>query len=186
MGIRPRSSSRRNVETLRLTIDCLPLATRAAMLEGVRDCERIIVGAYTDEHGGVCPMLAAHRRGGRTNFLSFAHAWDRFTRAGRHARSATGRERAILIGQLEASLLSAGDVDLDQAIHEHRGVVRRREREQRDPRGEILVKRRRPRPRRPGRESPAPSPESPTPYSESPGRMNMISGTTQAGEVLSR
>jgi hypothetical protein len=179
MGIRPKSSSRRNVETLRLTIDCLPLATRAAMLEGVRDCERIIVGAYADEHGGVCPMLAAHRRGGRTNFLSFANAWDRFTRAGRHARAATRRERSILIGQLEASLLSAGDVDLDQAIHEHRGAVRRREREQRDPRGEILVERRRPRLRRA-------SPESPSPYSESPGRMNMISGTTQAGEVLSR
>jgi hypothetical protein len=177
MGIRPKSSSRRNVETLRLTIDCLPLATRTAMLEGVRNSERIIVGAYTDGHGGVCPMLAAHRRGGRTNFLSFAHAWDRFTRAGRHARAATRRERSILIGQLEASLLSAGDVDLQRAIGEHRGAVRRREREQRDPSGEILVKRRRLR---------RASGESPSPYSESPGRMNMISGTTQAGEVFSR
>jgi hypothetical protein len=179
MGIRPKSSSRRNVETLRLTIDCLPIATRTAMLEGVRNSERIIVGAYTDGHGGVCPMLAAHRRGGRTNFLSFAHAWDRFTRAGRHARAATGRERSILIGQLEASLLSAGDVDLRRAIGEHRGAVRRREREQRDPRGEIVVKRRRRRLRRA-------NPESPSLYSESPGRMNMISGTTHAGEVLSR
>jgi hypothetical protein len=179
MGIRPKSSSRRNVETLRLTIDCLPLATRAAMLEGVRDSERIIVGAYTDQHGGVCPMLAAHRRGGRTNFLSFAHAWDRFTRAGRHARAATRRERSILIGQLEASLSSSGDVDLDQAIHEHRGAVCRREREQRDPHGEIVVKRRGRRLRRAGEQSPGS-------YSESPGRMNMISGTTQAGEVLSR
>jgi hypothetical protein len=179
MGIRSKSSSRRNVETLRLTIDCLPLATRTAMLEGVRNSERIIVGAYTDGHGGVCPMLAAHRRGGRTNFLSFAHAWDRFTHAGRHARAATRRERSILIGQLEASLLSAGDVDLHRAIGEHRGAVRRREREQRDPRGEIVVKRRRRRLRRARGESPSD-------YSESPGRMNMISGTTQAGEVLSR
>jgi len=186
MGIRPKSSSRRNVETLRLTIDCLPVATRTAMLDGVRNSERIIVGAYTDGHGGVCPMLAAHRRGGRTNFLSFAHAWDRFTRAGRHARAATRRERSILIGQLEASLLSAGDVDLQRAIGEHRGAVRRREREQRDPSGEIVVKRRRRRLRRASGEPPIPSAESPSPYSESPGRMNMISGTTQAGEVLSR
>jgi hypothetical protein len=169
MGIRPRSSSRRNVETLRLTIDCLPLATRVAMLEGVRDSERIIVGAYTDGHGGVCPMLAAHRRGGRTNFLSFAHAWDRFTRAGRNARAATHRERGILIGQLEASLLCADDVDFDQAIHEHTGAVRRREREQRDPRGEIVVKRRRPRLRRSGRESPAPDPELPALTASRPG-----------------
>jgi hypothetical protein len=183
MGIRPKSSSQ-HVETLRLTIDCLPVATRAAMLDGVRSTERIIVGAYTDGDGGVCPMLAAHRRGGRTNFLAFARAWDRFARAGRHARAATRRERSILIGQLEASLLSGGDVDLDRAIHEHRGAVRGREREQGDPSGEIVVKRRGRRLRRAVPESP--SLESPSPYSESPGRMNMISGTTQAGEVFSR
>ena len=39
----------------------------------------IIVGAYTDGRGGVCPMLAAHRNGGRTSFASFARAWDRYT-----------------------------------------------------------------------------------------------------------
>ncbi|HWG07631.1 MAG TPA: hypothetical protein VN672_01350 [Solirubrobacteraceae bacterium] len=172
MGIRPKSSSRRNVEDLRLTIDCLPIATREAMLDGVRASQRIIVGAYTDRHGGVCPMLAAHRRGGRTNFLSFARAWDRFTHAGRHARAATRRERRILIGQLEASLMRSAGVDLEQAIGEHRGAVRRRQRDQRDPGGEIVAKRARRRSRRP--------------YSESPGRMNMISGTTHAGEVLSR
>ncbi|HUA74885.1 MAG TPA: hypothetical protein VL988_09020 [Solirubrobacteraceae bacterium] len=171
MGIRRRSSSR-HVEDLRLTIDCLPVATREAMLAGVREAERVIVGAYTDGEGGVCPMLAAHRRGGRTNFLSFARAWDRFTRAGRTARAATRRERSILIGQLEASLTSAERLGLDQAIAEHRGAVLRREREERDPRGEIVVSRRRSRRR--------------ASYSESPGRMNMISGTTQAGEVLSR
>jgi hypothetical protein len=154
MGIRLKSSSRPSVEDLRLTIDCLPLATRQAMLEGVRACERIIAGAYTDAQGGVCPMLAAHRRGGRTNFLSFARAWDRFTRAGRHARAATRRERRILIGQLEASLLSAGNVDLDRAIHEHRGAVRRREREQRDPSSEIVVRRRPARRRRAAERSP--------------------------------
>src|SRR5438552_11358179 len=103
MRNRPRRRST-TIERLRLAIDCLPVATREAMLDGVRASERIIAGAYTDRYGGVCPMLAAHRRGGRTNFLSFARAWDRFTRAGRHARAATRRERGILIGQLEASL----------------------------------------------------------------------------------
>src|SRR5438270_9737963 len=69
------------IERLRLAIDCLPERTREAMLEGVLSNERIIAGAYVDELGGVCPMLAAHRRGGRTDFLSFAKSWDRFTRA---------------------------------------------------------------------------------------------------------
>lgn len=142
MGIRRHSSSR-HIDDLRLTIDCLPIATREAMLDGVRDAERIIVGAYTDSHGGVCPMLAAHRRGGRTNFLSFARAWDRFTRAGRQARAATRRERSILIRQLEASLMDAADIDLHRAIDEHRHVVARRERDARDPSGEIVVVRRR-------------------------------------------
>lgn len=171
MGSRRHSSSRQ-IDDLRLTIDCLPTATREAMLDGVRDAERIIVGAYTDAHGGVCPMLAAHRRGGRTNFLSFARAWDRFTHAGRQARAATRRERSILIRQLEASLMEAAGVDLHRAIDEHRHVVARREREQPDPSGEIVVVRRGRRLRRI--------------QSASPGRMNMISGTTHAGEVFSR
>jgi hypothetical protein len=168
-----RQSSSRRVEDLRLTIDCLPVATRMAMLDGVSGGERIIVGAYADRDGGVCPMLAAHRRGGRTNFLSFATAWDRFTRAGRRARQATRRELEMLVGQLESSLMSDAHVDLDRAIDEHREIVGRREREARDPSGEILVRRR-------GR------PLGATFYSESPGRMNMISGTTHAGEVFSR
>ncbi len=170
MPIRDRSRSRR-VEDLRLTIDCLPVATRVAMLEGVREAECVIVGAYTDGEGGVCPMLAAHRRGGRTSFVSFAHAWDRFTRAGRRARQATRRELSILIGQLEGSLLSVETDELREAIVSHRASVRRRERAEHDPTGEIVVMRRRAPQRR---------------YSVSPGRMNMISGTTQAGEVFSR
>src|SRR6185437_16901058 len=125
MAIRRRSSTR-HVEDLRLTIDCLPVATRVAMLEGVRDAERVIVGAYTDRDGGVCPMLAAHRRGGRTSLLSFARAWDRFTHAGNRARRATRRELSILIGQLEASLLNADHGDLAGAIDEHRQLRRRR------------------------------------------------------------
>jgi hypothetical protein len=143
MAIRRHQSSKHHVEDLRLTIDCLPVATREAMLDGVRTSERIIVGAYTDGQGGVCPMLAAHRRGGRTNFLSFARAWDRFTHAGRRARAATRRERAILIGQLESSLMSAADVDLARAIADHRGAKSRHERDAADPSGEIVVTRNR-------------------------------------------
>ena len=66
--------------------------------------DRIIVGAYTDRTGGVCPMLAAHRCGGRTDFRSFARAWDRFTGAGKRARRATEREVRTLTAQLEASI----------------------------------------------------------------------------------
>jgi len=137
-----RSSHRsRPVVQLRRTIDCLPPATREAMLAGVQAGERIIVGAYVDGRGGVCPMLAAHRRGGRTNFLSFARAWDRFTGAGRKARRATARELAILIGQLESSLAGEDPVDLQDAIRDHRTLARRRLGAQAEPDGEIVVTR---------------------------------------------
>jgi hypothetical protein len=128
------------VEDLRRAIDCLPVSTRRAMLEGVRS-ERIIAGAYVDGRGGVCPMLAAHRRGARTNFLSFARAWDRFARAGRQARSATTRELKILAGQLQSSLLNESQLDLDRAIAEHRELVRRRALAQADPTGPIRARR---------------------------------------------
>ena len=91
------------IDDLRLAIDCLPVRTREAMLEGIRANE-IIVGAYTDRDGGVCPMLAAHRRGGRTSFLSFARAWDRFAAARKRARRATARELRVLERNLEESL----------------------------------------------------------------------------------
>jgi hypothetical protein len=110
---------------LRRTIDCLPLQTREAMLEGVRANE-IIVGAYSDRAGGVCPMLAAHRYGGRTSFVSFARAWDRFSGAKR-ARRATVRELRILTTQLEASILAeVGRPDLGDAIAEHQAIARER------------------------------------------------------------
>ena len=54
--------------------------------------------------GGVCPMLAAHRAAGRTDFLSFAKSWDRFARAAARRARATARELRILVAQLEASL----------------------------------------------------------------------------------
>jgi hypothetical protein len=80
----------------------MPLPARVAMLEGIEG-NRIIAGAYTDRHGGVCPMLAAHRSGGRTSLASFARAWDRYTGASR-PRAATARELNTLRAMLEASI----------------------------------------------------------------------------------
>jgi hypothetical protein len=111
-------------DDLRLAIDCLPERTRVAMLEGVRSNE-IIVGAYTDKLGGVCPMLAAHRNGGRTNFISFAKAWDGFARA-RRPRAASEREVRILETMLEASLAAERHVALDGVIAEHQALARDR------------------------------------------------------------
>jgi hypothetical protein len=48
------------INRLRTAIDCLPAETRRAMLDGIRTSP-IVVGAYTDNRGGVCPMLAAQR-----------------------------------------------------------------------------------------------------------------------------
>jgi hypothetical protein len=74
------------------------------MLAGVEG-NRIIVGAYTDRKGGVCPMLAAHRNGGRTSLASFARAWDRYTGARGEPRPATERELNTLTAMLEASIM---------------------------------------------------------------------------------
>jgi hypothetical protein len=95
---------RRPARDLRIAIDCLPLQTRRAMLAAVEE-NRIIVGAYTDRDGGVCPMLAAHRNGGRTSVASFARAWDRYTDAPRAPRPATERELNTLTAMLEASIM---------------------------------------------------------------------------------
>jgi hypothetical protein len=97
-----RRNKRRQAERLRAMVDCLPHETRLAMLDGMQRFE-IIAGAYSDRTGGVCPMLAAHRCGGRTDFRSFARAWDSFTGA-RRRRRATERELRTLTAQLEASL----------------------------------------------------------------------------------
>jgi hypothetical protein len=107
---------------LRLAVQCLPRHTSVAMLEGIRRND-IIVGAYTDRSGGVCPMLAAHRCGGRTDFLAFAKAWDRFTRAKR-PRRATEKEIAVLVGYLQAAL--AQEADLGHAIADHQRAARER------------------------------------------------------------
>jgi hypothetical protein len=81
------------------------------MLKGIRNNE-IIAGGYTVKGGGgICPMLAAHRNGGRTNLASFARAWDRFTGA-RRPRVATSRELRALASHLELSLLRDEQDDL--------------------------------------------------------------------------
>jgi hypothetical protein len=92
-------ATRKLAQELRQAVDCLPERTREAMLEGI-DSNPIIVGAYTDQRGGVCPMLAAHRHGGRTNLASFAKAWDRYTGARRRPRPATEREIRTLRAML--------------------------------------------------------------------------------------
>ncbi len=103
-------------------MECLPRRTRLAMLEGIRRNE-IIVGAYSNG-SGICPMLAAHRAGGRTSMISFAKAWDRFAfRSGRRcaARRATERELLVLRSQLEASLIDdEAPTKLAPAIAQHR------------------------------------------------------------------
>jgi hypothetical protein len=92
------------------------------MLAGIRDNE-IVVGAYVTRDGGVCPMLAAHRNGGRTDFIAFAIAWDRYCDAKR-PRRATPREVRTLVGFLESSL--AADTHLDDAIADHQSLSRSR------------------------------------------------------------
>src|SRR5215211_5503729 len=108
-----RRRARDPITRLQTAIECLPERTRRAMLQGVRE-NKIVVGAYTDGHGGICPMLAAHRNGGRTSFLSFARAWDAFART-ESVRPATERELAVL----------EGASDLAAAIAEHKASLAR-------------------------------------------------------------
>lgn len=99
---------RNNARRLRNSVAAMPVRTKEAMLRGIRT-NRVIVGAYVDKRGGVCPMLAAHRNGGRTNFGTFARVWDAFTGANqRKPRRASRREVRALEGYLEISLLRDG------------------------------------------------------------------------------
>ena len=103
------------------------------MLDAIEH-NRIIVGAYTDRQGGVCPMLAAHRNGGRTSYASFARAWDLYTKASSRSRPATERELTTLRTMLEASLASdAPDgTTFDTAIAEHHKLQSQAPRPKRD------------------------------------------------------
>jgi hypothetical protein len=103
--LRRRSNSRNACQRLRLAVEAMPRPAREAMLRGI-DGNTIIVGAYADPRSkGICPMLAAHRNGGRTNLASFARSWDRYTDA-RRPRLATRREVQTLRSLLESSLLA--------------------------------------------------------------------------------
>jgi hypothetical protein len=125
-----RDRRRATIENLRRAVDSLPPHTKVAMLQGINN-NPIIVGAYSDD-GGICPMLAAHRAGGRTSFIQFAKAWDRFAYLGtrsRRSRPATQRELLVLRSHLEASLLDdqGPAPDLAAAVVEHRRLVQERE-----------------------------------------------------------
>jgi hypothetical protein len=171
-------SLRRPARELRGAIDAMPLDTRRAMRDAI-DRNPIIVGAYTSPDGGVCPMLAAHRNGGRTDYSAFARAWDRYARAGKRMRPATEGELTALRTMLDASIAEAhvsAPGALSRAIADHRRALRSRLRreehdvepyERADPRSLDQL-------------------EEPVAYSPSPGRMNCSSGTMHAGEVLSR
>ncbi len=120
-----RRRARDPISRLQTAIECLPERTRRAMLDGVR-ANTIVVGAYTDGSGGICPMLAAHRNGGRTSFVSFARAWDAFARADA-VRPASPRELRVLEDLLLASLADDRDgaSDLGAAIAAHKASAAR-------------------------------------------------------------
>jgi hypothetical protein len=124
-----RDRQHATLRDLREAIECLPRRTRLAMLEGI-ERNAIIVGAYSHQDG-ICPMLAAHRAGGRTNFIGFARAWDAFAFRGSRrcgARRATERELLVLRTHLQASLLAddCPTADLAAAVSEHRELMARR------------------------------------------------------------
>jgi hypothetical protein len=108
----------------------MPRKTVEAMLRGIRS-NRIIVGGYVDKRGGICPMLAAHRNGGRTNFGTFARAWDAFTGAGKKPRRASRRDVRTLEGYLEMALtrdpVAPADTErpLSEAVREIKASRRR-------------------------------------------------------------
>jgi hypothetical protein len=110
--ISPKLAERRQqrrTRDLRQAVVELPDSTRRAMLTAI-DRDELIVGAYTDRRGRICPMLAAHRRGARSDVGRFPRAWDAFARASR-PRPATQRELQILRALLE------------EAVHPRRGMT---------------------------------------------------------------
>jgi hypothetical protein len=118
------------VADLRRSIDVLPERTRNAMLIGLQN-NTVITGAFTGG-GGVCPMMAAHREGGRTTCVSFPEAWDKFTGVYGRAicRPATEYEVGILRMQIEESLEPQAS-PLAEAIAEHTAMVEGRRRRDR-------------------------------------------------------
>src|SRR6185437_103294 len=123
-----RTRCQATIEDLRKAIDRLPRHMRVAMLEGIA-ANDIIVGAYSTGEG-ICPMLAAYRKGERTSLIAFAQAWDRVAFRGQkraRARRATERELLILRSHLEASLLEEELPlgELAAARHAHEALMAR-------------------------------------------------------------
>ncbi len=112
-----RRGYRNPAARLRAAVYALPRRSREAMLRAIEE-EPIIAGAYSDAvSGGVCPMLAAHRHGGRAEPSSFARAWDCFVGA-RRPRPASGRELRALRSYLEISLIEdAGEAKRARPPH---------------------------------------------------------------------
>ena len=81
-----RRRRKATIDDLRLAIDGLPRHTKIAMLDGVRTNEIIV--CFDSPNGGICPMLAAHRAGGRTNFISFVKARGSFCSGDSRSRAA--------------------------------------------------------------------------------------------------
>jgi hypothetical protein len=118
------------VADLRRSIDVLPERTRKAMLVGLQN-NTVITGAFAGS-GGICPMMAAHREGGRTTCVSFPEAWDKFTGVYGRAicRPATQYEVALLRAEIEQSLVPYAS-PLAEAIAEHTAMVEGRRRRDR-------------------------------------------------------
>lgn len=109
---------KRTAEHLRRAVARLPEHTKRAMLDSVRK-DPVITGAYSGPDGGVCPMLGAHRRGGRADVSCFAERWDAYTQTrDGQARPATARELRALEGMLVASLEEPPETDLGRAVEE--------------------------------------------------------------------
>lgn len=96
------------------------------MLHGLGN-HTVITGAFAASGQGACPMMVAHREGGRTSCCSFPEAWDKFTGVyGRHIiREATEYEVQILCEEIAASLVPLPNV-LSEAIAEHQAIVEAR------------------------------------------------------------
>lgn len=127
------------VAELRRSIDVLPERTRKAMLVGL-DNNTVITGAF-GAGVGACPMLAAHREGGRTSVCSFPQAWDTFCGvAGRNiVRPATEYEVQILRREIEASLEPPAPSLFAEVIAEHQAAREVRARDEARAHEEALV-----------------------------------------------
>jgi hypothetical protein len=118
---------KRAVRRLSYAVERLPEHTRRAMLAALGSDTPLIAGAYARPGLGVCPLLAAHRRGGREHGRStFAGEWDRFTRKRtRRARLITEQERRVLESLVRESLLPSDALPEPAAPTARQAIVAR-------------------------------------------------------------